>query len=126
MPVAPKDYSGQVVGMLTARSMIRDERGEIRWQCLCECGREVSVQARELGAAIRREGLTKNGYPLCCGCRAGGAQRVNGSDPAMDSETLKAEFEGLEPEEQDRFVLWAVEAALTRRRALKGGGVNGQ
>lgn len=52
------DRTGQVHGRLTVIELAQREKGDVRWRCRCECGKETIVLSGRLG----------NGTTRSCGC----------------------------------------------------------
>lgn len=53
-----KDITGEVFGRLTALCRVENEKGQMRWKCICECGKETLVSHNNL---VR-------GTTTSCGC----------------------------------------------------------
>lgn len=107
------DLTGQKFGRLTVQSFDKSEKGNARWNCICECGNEVSALAIHL----------KSGDIQSCGCLALESSKVS-AEKNLHSESIKKK--ALENREKSDRQNGIYVSALKRKRAVNNkSGVKG-
>jgi hypothetical protein len=61
VPARAKDLTGKRFGHLVVQSFHASTGGNVKWRCLCDCGKETIVNSCQLGT----------GHTRSCGCRKG-------------------------------------------------------